>query len=70
MSTTTRAKRRASSKGAAKVQARQKAAQKKLGTVARQPTLAELNARLAATRDERLKRAEENCLRITGRPRL
>ena len=71
MSTTTRAKRTAApTKGVGNVRTRGKTAPKKSPSATKQPTLAQLNARLAATRDERLKRAEENCLRITGRPRL
>jgi hypothetical protein len=71
MSTTTRAKRNtASSKGVGNVQAGSKSRSKKSGSATKQPTLAQLNARLAATREARLKRAEENCLRITGKPRL
>ena len=53
-----------SGRGAAKASPRKKA------VTARQPTLAELNRRLAATRAERLQRAEANCLKITGKPRL
>lgn len=34
------------------------------------PSLKELNARLAATRAARLRDAEANCLRLTGKPRL